>query len=609
MNSPTGPAPQQRPQIADRLRELSDVVRPADAGLVVLVGLVALVGVLAAFAVRFFEKAVDLLFHGGFSRLPELLIQKQLPGWLAFLLVPGFFGLAVAALKALVPRQDRFHAVPLVMLAMVKRHGQIGLLTTVLKTFSSIITLGVGGSLGREGPVVLMGGGLGAAVGTAVRAGSEWRSILVAAGSGAAIATAFHAPIAGALFVLEIVLIQFSAKSFALVGLASVTAAQVSGLLKGAPPFPIPAYGMNSAYEIPLYLILGLAVTLVARAYIWILNFSEEFSRRFMGLPDWVKPSLGGLLFGAVAIGLPGTLGQGYEPISQALVGKLTIGVMLTLLAAKFLTIGLTNGAGWVGGVFGPALFLGSMAGGAYGLLAARFFPEVVAQPGAYAVVGMAAMISGATHAPLTAMILIFEVTRDYNIVLPTMLACGMSAVFSQRFSPYSIDTIHLSDEGILLPWQVQDLRGIRVGEAMTREVHTVVDRMRLRDVITVMRRYGHDGYPVLDGEGQLVGMVTLGDIRQAPLEGRLEKPVESVMTVDLAILTPDQTLADAAALMASRGVGRLPVVDAADRRRLVGIVSRSNILNGIALKGASAQGGFPVSNSVCHSAGTKTIN
>lgn len=276
---------------------------------------------------------------------------------------------------------------------------------------------------------------------------------------------------------------------------------------------------------------------------------------------------------------MPGTLGAGYWTMAQALTNHLGLSMLLLLLAAKLVTIAITIGSGWPGGVFAPAMFLGAMAGAAYGKAAAVLFPAVVPQPGAYAVVGMAAMVAGATHAPLTAMTLIFEITRDYRIALPAMLACGIAAVFSQRFSPYSIDTLHLPEQGVLLPWQVHDLREIRVGEIMAREVHTAHTGMTLADLIAVMQRSRHGGYPVVDEDQRLAGMITLRDVREVPLEHRLTTPVTVVMSRRLAFVTPDQTMADAAVLMARRGVGRLPVVDPDAPHRLVGIVSRSDIL------------------------------
>jgi chloride channel protein, CIC family len=565
--------------LPEKMRHLSGVVRKTGFASVAIVVLVALVGIFSGAAVRAFEAIIDFLLELGYHELPDFFAQYGIPGWAAFLLFPFALGLLVSGVKLLVPKVDRHHSVPLVIMSMLKRDGRIRPVSTFLKTVASILTLGAGGSLGREGPVVLLGGGLGSALGQGLRLPPDWTNTLIAAGSGAAIATAFHAPITGALFAMEIVLIQFSSRSFALVALACVTASQTAKLLEGAPPFPIPVYQMNNPWEIALYLALGLAIAPLARLYIDLIYGSEHLGSKLKVIPSWLKPALGGLLFGAAAIILPRTLGGGYDTITLALAGQLSLGVMLLLLAAKYLTIGFTSGSGWPGGVFTPALFLGSMAGGAFGMAAQRLFPSLVTQPGAYAVVGMAAMIAGATHAPLTAMTLVFETTRDYRVALPAMIACGVAAVFSQRLSPYSVDTLHLPELGILLPWQIQDLRQLTVRERMTRDVHTVRSNMLLKEVIGFMQQYRHGGFPVLDQAGQLVGMLTLRDVREVPLANRLETPVEQAMARSLVVVTPDQSMADAALLMAKHRIGRVPVVDPEDHGRLLGIVSRSDIL------------------------------
>lgn len=561
------------------LRQLATLLRPTDIALAGLVALVALVGTTAAFAVRFFERGIEWLLELGYHQFPHHLADWGVPRWLAFLLFPFLLGLVVAVVKRWTPKADRHHAIPLVIVSLAKRDGRIHPVTTLLKSLGALLTLGAGGSLGREGPVVLLGGGIGSALGQIFRLRADWLNTLVAAGAGAAIATAFHAPITGALFVMEIVLIQFSARSFALVALGSTVAAAVSKYLVGGPPFPIPIYRIETPWEIALFLGLGLAIAPLSRIYIALIYGSEEAGRRIKRLPDWLKPALGGVLFGLVALLVPETLGAGFHAVEDALFGKLSLVILVTLLLAKILAIGLTSGSGWVGGVFTPALFLGAMAGGIYGQVMQMLVPSLAPSPGACAVVGMAAMIAGATQAPLTAITLLFEITRDYRIALPAMLACGIAAVFSQRMSPYSVDTLHLPEHGVLLPWQVQDLRSLRVGEVMAREVHTVRSDMTLKAVIETMQRTRHGGYPVLDEAGRLVGMITLRDVRDVPLERRLTTPVTQVMKQKLVTLTPDQTLADGAILMARHGIGRLPVVHPEDPEKMLGIVSRSDIL------------------------------
>lgn len=560
-------------------RQMVAPVRPADLAVVLLVALVVLTGGLTAFGVRLFERAVDALFRLGYGLLPAWLGAAGAPAWLAFLLFPAALGLVHAAVVRFVPPADRHHAIPLVILARARREGRIPPVTTLLKSAAAILTLGAGGSLGREGPVVLLGSGIGSALGQAVRVRADWRNALVTAGAAAAIATAFHAPITGAFFAMEIVLVQFTARSFALAALGATVAAVLSNYLTGQPPFPIPAYSVQDPWQVPLFIGLGLCVAPLSRLYIAAIFGGDEAGRHLVRLSPGLRAALGGVLFGLVGLALPGTLGPGLATIQDALGGRLPLLTIAALLGGKLLAIAVTSGGGWTGGTFTPALFLGAMGGGLYGHLAALAFPGLAIQPGAYAVVGMAAMIAGATQAPLTALALIFEITRDYRIALPAMLACGVAAVLSQRINPYSVDTLHLPEQGILLPWQLHDLREVKVGEVMTRGVHVVREDMDLKAVVDLMHRTRHGGYPVVDGAGRLTGMITLEDVRDVPVKGRLSTPVTRAMSRKLVAVTPDQSVAEAALLMAHHGVGRLPVVAADDQTRLVGILTRTDIL------------------------------
>lgn len=555
------------------------IFRWADLSVLLLIALVLATGALTAFGVRAFESAVEWLFGLGYEALPRWLQGLGLPGWSAFVLYPSVLGLLLAGVKRGIPPDDRLHAIPFVILCMSRRDGLIRPLSTLLKSLAAVLTLGAGGSLGREGPVVLLGSGIGSWIGQVTRAGAGWRNAPAASGAAAAIATAFHAPLTGTFFAMEIVLFHFSARSFALAALGATAAAVLSRHLAGGPAFPIPAYSLQSLWQIPLFIGLGLAMAPLARLYIAVIYGGEEWGRQVRGIPDWLKPALGGVLFGLIGLALPETLGPGFPTIQAALFGSLPLFTLALLLVAKLAAIGLTSGSGWTGGVFTPGLFLGAMAGGIYGHLASLAFPGLSPHPGAYAVVGMAAMIAGVNQAPLTAMALIMEVTLDFGIALPAMLACGIAAVFSQRINPYSVDTVNLPAHGILLPWQVHDLREMKVEQAMAREVHTVSAEMDLRQVIELMQRTRHGGYPVVDSRGELVGMITLKDVRDVPVERRLATPVTAVMTRNVITITPDRTVAEAAVLMARHGIGRLPVVSKEDGTHLVGILSRTDIL------------------------------
>lgn len=556
-------------------------VGPVHINDLLLVLLLGLTGLLVALGVTVFEALVQHLFTAGFTWGPALLRQYGLPGVIAFPLVPALIGLFIPLLKRLVPAGERQHAIPQVIIALLRREGRISLRSLLTKTASAILTLGSGGSLGREGPVVLLGSGIGSNIGQLLRLPTAWTKTLVAGGAAAAIAAAFHAPLAGLFFGLEIVLTEFQPRAFTLVAVAAMSAAGFTGMLSHPPSYPIGPFRLASPWALLLYLLLGVAAGLLSRLYVGVLERGEALGSRLL-VPAAIRPALAGLLFGLLGTIAPQSLGGGYEVIDQALHGQMAALVMLGLLLIKLVAIGLTIGGGWPGGTFAPALYLGTMLGGAFGLGAQALLPNVAGSPSTYTLVGMAALVAGATHAPLTGLALCLELTRQYGMILPAAIACGAAALISQRISPFSVDTLHLHHEGVLLPWQVADLRSVPVSAAMSTSVHTARTDMTIGDLIQQMQNQRHGGYPVLDETGRLVGMITLRDIRSLPLEGRLAISVSRAMRQPVYTIQPQKSLAHAALLMAKHEIGRLPVVESQASGRLVGIISRSDILTAL---------------------------
>jgi CIC family chloride channel protein len=320
---------------------------------------------------------------------------------------------------------------------------------------------------------------------------------------------------------------------------------------------------------------------LLSRVYVQVLVRGEERGAK-LPIPAWLRPALAGVAFGLLGFIAPDSLGGGYGVIDQALHGQMGALLMLGLIVVKLVAIGLTIGGGWPGGTFAPALYLGTMLGGAFGLFAQHLLPTVAGAPSTYTLVGMAALVAGATHAPLTGLALCLELTRQYGMILPAAIACGTAALISQRLSPYSVDSLHLHHEGFLMPWEVADLRSFAVGEVMTANVHTTQASLTVGDLIAQMQAHRHGGYPVLDEARRLVGIITLSDVRALPLDGRLAVPIAQAMRQPVHTITPQRTLAEAALLMAKHKVGRLPVVDPVDPGRLLGIISRSDVLTAL---------------------------
>jgi len=500
-----------------------------------------------------------------------------------FPLVGGLGGLLVGPIVYFLAREAKGHGVPEVMHAVALQGGRIRPRVVVVKALASAITIGSGGSAGREGPIAQIGAAIGSTIGQFFRMSEERLKTLVAAGAGAGIAATFNTPIAGALFALEVVLGEFSASTFSLVLVSSVSAAALARLLLGdSPAFLVAQYEMVAPVELFFYFLLGLVAALVAQAYTRILYRTEDIFDSLKKVPEYLRPAIGGIAFGAMAILLPQTLGRGESVMHSMLDGSMSLVWLLALLAvAKILTTSLTIGSGGSGGIFFPGLYIGAASGGFAGVLFHSLFPGVTAGSGAYALVGMGAVFAGMTQAPLTAIIMLFEMTMDYRIILPLMLACGVSSLLASTISGETIYTMKLVRRGINIKAgkDVNVMRSIKVAEAMSTRVNVVRDDMTIGEVIPIMQETRHNGFPVVDHGGHLKGIITLSDIRGIDIKRRLQTPVAEAMTTNLIVATPDETLDDVLKKLAFRDVGRLPVVDNNHRNKLVGVITRSDII------------------------------
>jgi len=501
-------------------------------------------------------------------------------------------GLLVGLLGAVGPRNG-LEGVPRVIYGAALGRALVGPWETLWTFIRSTITIGTGGSAGREGPVVVIGAGLAGIIGRLARlSGREMRTLL-AAGVAAGIAVAFNAPVAASLFALEIILGDFAAGTFSLVVLAAVAATVLTyGVLGSQPVLQVPSYTFHHWAELFLYAGLGVVAGFMGRLYIAAIRGSGRLFQRLRG-PAWLRPALGGLLFGLVGVALPLTLGGDYAPIVVAAQGGLTWTALLGLALAKLVTTAITLGSGGAGGAFAPAFVIGAFVGGGYGTLMRQLFPVITGAAGGYALVGLGAMLASFTLAPITASLLLFEITRDYAIILPAMVGCAAAYGVSRAFSPYSMDTLSLHEAGI--EWrsghQLSLLQQVTAGQVMTRTVHTVRADQTVADLIALMQRYRHTGFPVLDAQGRLVGMVTLEDVRETPLEGRLQRPIAEVMSSSLIVSHPDESLDAVLRTMAGQQVGRVVVVDRNDPGRLLGIITKGDILR--AYNERAAEEGF----------------
>lgn len=542
--------------------------------------LAIVVGVGTGGAAVLFIKAIAALNHFAFVEgLPQILAPL---GRFWLVLIPVAGALIAGPMIAFWALEARGHGVPEVLTAVIMKGGRIRPRVALVKSVASVFCIGSGGSAGREGPIVQVGAAMGSTLAQLLGLSTERMITLVACGAAAGISATFNAPIAGVIFAMEVILGEFTTHYFGMVVVSSVAASVVSRHFLGAnPAFTVPSYGLVNVGELPFYAVLGAIAALVGWGFVGILYYAED---RFEAwhVPDAVKPAAGAVFVGLIALAYPQALGTGLPTIGLALQGTLPWALMLALILAKLLATTFTLGSGNSGGVFSPSLFMGAMTGGAFGYFAHAAFPGLTAGAGAYALVGMAAVFSAAAHAPLTAFLIVFEMSGDYRLILPLMVAVGLSTLISQRLRRESIYTLKLAKRNIPLErdHDVDIMRGLSVGEVMTRDPDVIYSDASLQELSDALIRTRHHGFPVLDRDKRFVGIVTYDDLKLALEEGPApERTVADIVHRDVVTVRPQEPLSRALLVMGGRELGRLPVVDPENSARLVGLLRREDVV------------------------------
>ncbi len=546
----------------------------------VMTGVALVVGLISGLGVWLFKQLINLVDIGAFTKLDIFL--QPLGKW-SIALIPAFGGLVVGLIVHFFAKEESHGGVAGVMESVALAGGRLRYQRAPAKVVVAAISIGSGASLGPEDPSVQIGANVGSMFGQLLHLSDERVRTLVASGAAAGIAAAFNAPIAGVFFALEIVLGEISIANLGAIVMAAVISSAVTQAISGAQPaFSIPAYAFKSAWELPLYLVLGLLAGPVAAIYARLIYaFQDGFHA--LKVPGWVKPIIAGLALGAVGIFLPQIFGTGYGTIGQILSGQnMAFGLLVALLIAKLVMTPTSLGGGFVGGVFAPSLFLGAALGGAYGVLMSHLFPGLAISPSAFAMVGMAATLAGAVHAPLTAIILLFEMTGDYRIILPLMFAVAVSLLVSQFMERDSVYMFGLARSGIRLDRrrEVEVLESIRVEEVMQTDIVTLEESTSLVKASDIMTHTHHHGLPVLNGANELVGILTLQDIENVQKSGKESVTVGDIYTRKLQVTYPDETIGTALQRMSKGDLGRLPVVARDAPRHLLGMLHRSDIVH-----------------------------
>ncbi|MGA9135547.1 MAG: chloride channel protein [Terracidiphilus sp.] len=522
----------------------------------------------------------------GFIVVTERLAMRLYPvGSAAWrrVLIPVAGSLAMGFLLYRYFPSARGSGVPQTKAALFARDGFISLRTILGKFFCTATTLASGIPLGREGPSVQVGAGIGSVLGRWLGLRPEKVKALIPVGAAAAIAAAFNTPMAAVLFSLEEVVGDMNAPILGSVVLASATSWAVLRILLGDNPlFQVPQYELVHPLELAIYALLGIAGGFLSVAFTRLLLEMRKF---FLKLPkgtQWWHPMVGGVTVGLMGLFVPQVLGVGYVYVGSALHGTMALKLMLLLVVLKLLGVTTSYACGNAGGIFGPALFLGAMLGGAIGTVAHNLLPVYTATPGAYALVGMGALFAGIVRAPMTSVLMIFEMTRDYAVIVPLMTANLTSFFISSQFQKQPIYDALADQDGIHLPHHhTQDEFSQRtVAQVMRNSPQTLSGEMSVEDAVKQTRSDHFRIWPVAD-KGSFLGILNREDMECALVDGRKEQPLTSLVdTVHIPHAHKDQPLYLALEHMSMYRLDVLPVVHRADLRKLEGVVTLSDVLD-----------------------------
>ena len=571
-------------------------------GLLLLI-LSVVVGASTGLASVFFVKLIFAIQDFSYGTVSGLL--PFLGKWI-YVIVPIMGGLLVGPL-ILMAQEAKGHGVPEVMQALILRGGRIRARVAAAKITASALCIGTGGSAGREGPIIQVGAALGSSIGQVLRLSDERIRNLVACGAAAGIAATFNAPIAGVAFAIEVLMCGLQMRAFGNVVIAAVSASVVSRSIIGDKfAFQVPSYSLNSSVEILLYLILGLVAAIVGIMFMKMLNFSEDVFDNWK-FPQLFKPAVGGLLLGVLGLlymnlpnltfplgsgghgagletPIPHMYGSGFPFIQAAIQGNASLWILVMLIFLKPLATSFTLGSGNSGGVFAPSLFIGAMLGGAMGHLFSYWFPSIGDNTGAFALVGMAAVFSATARAPLTAMLIVFEMSNDYFMILPLMVAGVTASYFSQWLHPESIYTMKLAKRGVrFVDGRDMDImQGVKISEVMKSKPVTIHRDSPVSEVMALFQETNILGFPVLANDNKLCGIITLQDVHRA--QSKEDFSSKGLKVADLAVedpitVFPDEPIWMAIQKMSPRDLARLPVISRDGSGRLCGIISRSDIL------------------------------
>ena len=543
--------------------------------------LTLLIGAVCGLVAVFFHVIIKAMER---NILRHVFIASERGGWrwiVLTLLIPTLGGLAVGMLLQFWVPDARGSGIPQVKTAYFLNYGRIPFKSAIGKMTTAVISLGTGASIGREGPTVQICAAVSSFLGRFFAVSRRRLMELIPVGAAAGVAAAFNTPIAAVTFAFEEIIGDLNQRMLGGIVIAAVIASAIARGIQGPAPVytNLPAYGLKRPEELIFYVLLGAIVAGAAVFFTETLLRLRLIVRQFRRVPGWAKPALGGLAVGIVGLFAPQAMGGGYETLSEALKGKLPLTLMMVLSVTKIVTTVLSYGSGGSGGIFAPSLFIGAMVGGTLGGALDRVLPGSDAA-GAFALVGMGASFCGVIRAPITSVLIIFEMTNNYTLILPLMIANAVSYLIASRLQPVPIYEALLMQDGIHLahaqPTAV--LHKITAASVMTREVVTLPIGVSVREAIERIQETTHHGFPVIDGARRLVGFITDTDLKRAVTQGKEEALLSEVAVKKVIHAHPDHTLETVMLKLGQQELSLLPVVSRVDPTKLLGIISMRDV-------------------------------
>ncbi|MBN1150363.1 chloride channel protein [candidate division WOR-3 bacterium] len=504
------------------------------------------------------------------------------------ILIPGVGALLSGLIVYIFAKEAKGHGIPQVMEAFEVLGGRIRKRIVAVKAISSAVAIGSGGSAGREGPIVQMGAGIGSAFSQLLKLNVYQTRILLACGVSGAISATFDTPVGGVLFAIELIIREFKTVSFVPIVIASVFAGLTSKIflsLIGRKPeliFALPPYDIVSSWEFAFYIILGVISGGVSYLYVKSIYFSEGLFEK-MKFSEWAKPAIGGLLTGLTGVmlimrtGHPLVFGNGYDAIGLLMSAELSFSVIALMIFLKIAATSFTIGSGGSGGVFAPSLVIGAMTGGAFGMIVSGFFPSLTAGFQAYAIVGMAAVFAGMSRATLTAIIMVFEMTGNYNIIMPLMLSCVISDILAVVTLKGSIYTIKLKRRGINIEhdMEINVLDTVKAGEIIERQSAVFSENDTMEYAVSLVANTSQRIFPILR-ENVVKGVVSEHEILSC--KDRRQKYVKDIMRSDFVQVFSDQTLEEILTKYSSEDTSAYVVVEE-EKKLFLGLITPEEIL------------------------------